>query len=31
MDETDRRLRVLERKFGWDFSKRHFKVVREFG
>jgi glycosyltransferase involved in cell wall biosynthesis len=30
-ERKHRRLRVLERKFGWDFSKRHFKVVREYG
>ena len=20
----------LERKFGWDFSKRHFKIIKEY-
>jgi glycosyltransferase involved in cell wall biosynthesis len=23
-------LGVLERKYGWDFSKRHFKIVKEY-
>lgn len=29
-ERKHRRLRILERKFGWDFSKRHFKLIREY-
>ena len=30
-ERKHRKLRVLEQKFGWDFSKRHFKIIRHFG
>ena len=29
-ERKHRLLAKLERKFGWDFSKRHFKVIREY-
>ena len=30
-EKKHRWLAKLERRFGWDFSKRHFKVIREYG
>jgi glycosyltransferase involved in cell wall biosynthesis len=29
-EKKHRRLARLEKRFGWDFSKRHFKVIRSF-
>jgi hypothetical protein len=29
-ERKHRRLAGLERRFGWDLSKRHFKIVRSW-
>ena len=29
-EKKHRFLARLEKKFGWDFSKKHFKVIREY-
>jgi len=29
-ERKHRRLRVLEKRFGWDFGKRHFRIIRHY-
>ena len=29
-ERKHRMLGALEKRFGWDFSKRHFKIIREY-